>query len=72
MDRSQSKRAMEGQDVCGEGEDVSAPDWSWIMSRDIWLGIAAVVVLTIAKQYEIAYLMGMVTALQYVQEKSYE
>ena len=42
------------------------------MSKYVYLGIASVVVLAIASQYEVAYLMGMVTALQYVMEQEEE
>lgn len=38
------------------------------MSADIHLGLAGVVVFIVIRQYELAYLMGMVTALQFAFE----
>ena len=42
------------------------------MSKYVYLGIGSIVVFAIASQYEIAYLMGMVTALQYVMDQEEE
>lgn len=35
------------------------------MSNDVHSGLAAVVVFIVIRQYEFAYLMGLVTALQF-------
>ena len=42
------------------------------MSEYVYIGIASIAVFAIADQYEVAYLMGMVTALQYVMDQEEE